>query len=141
MGAYTKLKKIDRQLKLLRKESYKEQERIAKILIPKFKKDYIGRCYKYENSYGSSSDCKPWNLYIKITDVTNISFFDTDKPTFELECFQFQLTSDDRFEVEMKKHMYGYSLDSSYKEIIREDFNVAYANLSGIVNKEAFKND
>jgi hypothetical protein len=133
MSKYPKLEKINKKFKALQEEKNKEQEKIAKILIPKFKKDLVGKCYKYKSSDGSFKES--WYYYIKITGISDVNFYNDSEPEPSLECFSFELTSDNRFSVEMKAHR--YRLDKDYEEIPCHEFDNAYLNHIKIVNKQA----
>jgi hypothetical protein len=137
MSKYLKLEKINKKFKALQEEKNKEQEKIAKILIPKFKKELVGKCYKYKNSYGSSSNEKPWYYYVKITDISDVNFYNDSDSEPSLECFSFELTSDNRFSIEMKAHK--YRLDENYKEITLKEFYEAYFNCIKIVETEMYR--
>ena len=94
----------------LRAESEKIQHQINVIESKRRKEEnqkFLGKFFKYRNSYGSGS--LDWWLYLK---VTNAGFW--------LKGFEFQLTSTGRFEAHREKCIMG--MLQGYIEITKREY-------------------
>ncbi len=114
---------IDKEIIKLRQKQERIRKKEEKELIPKFKKKWIGRCFKYRNSYGG--DRKKWWLYSMITDVTNINFCRTPAEPY-LEVISFQKCSMGEFRIKVKE----FNCDmNSHIEIKPSEFNIEYKKM------------
>jgi len=104
---------FEKALKLV--ELYQEKERDDKEKREfKEREMKVGRCYKYNNSYGSGSR---WWLYTKILSVTENGY----------KILTFEKTSRNRFEIEIKNTWNdGHLIDESTrvkKDVFDKEFN------------------
>ena len=53
-----------------------------KELLPKYRKEWIGKCFKYRNS--CSGDKPKWWLYVRILDVESVNFHNNEEPMFKI---------------------------------------------------------
>lgn len=65
-------KQIMRTLRIVRNQM---NELKTSNILPKLKKKFEGKCFKFNNSYGR--DSAPWWLYIRVRKITNADFCDT----------------------------------------------------------------
>ncbi|KAB1440354.1 hypothetical protein [Pseudodesulfovibrio senegalensis] len=66
------MENYDEQIRELNRKRNEERENLAKELLPGYRKEWIGRCFKAPNSYGESYP--DWWLYAKVTSVDQLNF-------------------------------------------------------------------
>jgi hypothetical protein len=111
---------IEKRDKLQRKISDIEYKNLIEVSLPKLKKA-IGKCYKYNNSYGCGDNCRAWPLYIQIVSI--------DESNMQFKTIEFQYTTFGHVEVktENKFNFNGknYFNGKGYIEITNKEFNQA----------------
>lgn len=119
----TTIAQIDNEIIKLRQKQNRIHKQEEKELIPKFKKQWIGRCFKYRNSYGG--DQKKWWLYSMVTDITGVNFCRTPASP-HLNVISFQKCSMEEFRIKVKE--FNYDMDS-HIEIKPSEFNIEYKKI------------
>lgn len=123
------LKELEKQrVEIMNKMSEIQDSREAE-LIPLYTKKFVGKCYKYKNSYGR--DSKSWWLYAKITKVNSVNFRNDEEPMFDT--IQIQKTSNNEISIEAKN--YGYIREPDWIEITEKEFNTASRNIMKKANE------
>ena len=119
----TSVENLDKEIIKLRQKQERVRKNQKKELIPKFKKEWIGKCFKYRNSYGGSRPS--WWLYAIIIDIPDVNFYRTPaEPYFHTVSFQkccngnFTIKEDD-LQCNMNK----------WKEITPSQFNIEYKKI------------
>ena len=105
-----------------RKNVYKAQELREKELLPKYRKEYVGKCFKIRNSFGG--DRPKWWLYLKILDVDSVNFHNGEEPVFKI--IQMESPSDNS--VTTRIHEYHY-VREEYIPISKKEFDKAKESL------------
>ena len=113
-------KEIEEQEKIRNVESAKLQDLIDKKekidLIP-FAKTYLGKCFKFHNSIGTSSP--RWWLYLKVVKVKGV----------KIHYITFEKTSYGKIEFDTNETTLIWNdlsvFDSNYIEITKEEFELA----------------
>jgi len=104
------VKQLEKKAELLRKQLQSVNVQIEKMHLPKklaeLKKKYLGKCFIYMNSYGSSIE--PWPLYSRVIAVEDDLRFFTE---------QFQTPS----EIGPKEYKVGYDSVSLFQSEISSD--------------------
>lgn len=114
----------EKEIQELREKQNKEQNKQAKELIPQYKKEWLGRCFKYRNSYGGGES--NWWLYAKITKIEGVNFMCSNGVEPNFYCFTFQKTSMNIIEIQPKQFKYRLN---DWVEISKREFNTAYKKL------------
>lgn len=114
---------IDQEIIKLRQKQQRIYKKEQKELIPKFKKQWIGRCFKYRNSYGGNR--KNWWLYSIITGVTDVNFCRTPASPY-LEVISFQKCEMGEFRIKVKEFSYDMN---GHIEIKPSEFNIEYKKI------------
>lgn len=117
------IKSLKEKEQELRKQISDYQASRKKELLPKYRKQYIGKCYKCRNSYGG--DIPKWWLYSKIVDVTSVNFHNEEEPVFKT--LNFQHCYMDKIEIEVREYVYVRSPE--YKSVSAAEFNKAARKL------------
>lgn len=110
----------EKEIKLRRELNALQESRIRETIIPKIEK-LIGRCFKYDNSYGSGYS-KSWPLYIKVlsrskhTGIKTLKFQNDKKGILILELQQ--------------QILFHGEMGSGYTEISKKEFNAAFKNFA-----------
>jgi hypothetical protein len=76
----------------------------------------LGKCFKYRNSYGGSSEADGWWLYVKVTKIDARG---------EMKAFQFQTDKYGKLEIEANYRIPS-SLSSGYTPITAGEFSKAW---------------
>lgn len=114
----------------IRKEIFAHQEAREKYLLPIYRKEFIGQCFKCKNSYGSNRP--KWWLYIKIIDVSSVNFYNEEEPVFST--LRVQHCSDNRVEIDTNEHNYIRKGDDNIP-ITAKEFDKAMAEVIKTVHK------
>lgn len=96
------------------------QAKLASIREAEERKQYkalVGRCFKFNNSYGG--DRPRWWLYIKVTGIGE----------FWPEAFEFQTTCEQEIIIKQEKCRIGVGADRGYVEITAKEFNREWAKV------------
>ena len=102
-----KLEQINKKIEILKDQKDQIETKMARNKNSK----YVGKCYKYRNSYSVG---EAWWLYLRIT-----------KADDGLDGYHFEHTSMDFFEIVRFKY---WNIGDSYEEITRKEFDDAWAN-------------
>lgn len=111
------IKDLQAKEREIREKVLTEQAKREKELIPVYRKEFVGKCFKYRNSYGS--DSKPWWLYIKIIDVDSVNFYNGEEPCFRT--IQIQMPRSGHIEIDTRER--GYVRAGEYVPIKNTEFN------------------
>lgn len=111
------MNKYDKQISEIRKKQADEQEKESKKLIPEYKKEWLGRCFKYRNSYGC--DCPGWWLYCRIEDICSVNYI-SDEPEPNFTTLRFQKCTQNKVEI-IPDHFEFRMTD--WEEIEQSEFN------------------
>lgn len=112
-----------KNIELLKQEKEKLSVKLRRVIseidrinesevIPSLKDRYLGKCFKYQNSYGSGSG--KWWLYLQVTEIKDATWFGS---------IQFQTDCNGRFDFE-----YGntFCLSDGYIPITEKEFYSRY---------------
>ena len=125
--------KYDKEIIRLRNKQDKERQKEEKKLLPQYKKDWIGRCFKYSNSYGGST--KPserWFLYFMIKEIECVNYIYDGTPEPNFRCLAFQRDTTKAITIELDK--FHHRFDDDYKEINPSEFLKEYNKLIKSLN-------
>ena len=117
----------DKSHQLQRQVSNLEYKRMVELALPNLRK-FIGKCFKYHNSYGSQHE--RWWLYSKVISV--------DEKNMMFNCIEFQRTSLEKIEIELEKkfNFNGenfFTRMSGYIEITANEYNLEKRKLKKFV--------
>lgn len=125
-------KTIDKLIADERKIAMKRANLEYKVLVekslPNLRKA-VGKCFKYQNTYGVSDHCRRWPLYIKIIEI--------NEENMNFTAVQFQKTTLDRIDIEYRAvHNYKGEnyFNNGYEEISSSEYNRAKKSLLKFVN-------
>lgn len=118
-----KLKELQEKNLKIRNEISNIQDEREKELLPKYRKQFVGKCFKYRNSYGG--DRPKWWLYIKILDVNSVNFCNNEEPVFDT--LRVEKCSDGG--IHIKKSEYDYVRSDDHIAISAKEFNKAMAGI------------
>ncbi len=124
--------KYDKQIKAIRMKREKEREEKEKVLLPQYKKEWIGRCFKTKNCY--SCPDKPsdyWNLYVIIIDIDYVNYIHDGSPEPHFVVLKFQNCKREVIEFQLKDSMYRF--DEDWEEINRSEFVNSFNKNLGIL--------
>lgn len=122
------LDSINKKLDIINKKREAITDKLVEINIPKFKQ-YIGKCFKFNNSHGCDADGKPlpkWWLYKKITDINSVYWSGYQAKILASVFYEsFEHTSDNEFDFKEHQDYYLHSLINGdhYIEITPEEYN------------------
>jgi hypothetical protein len=97
-----------------------DEREIAKEALP-----FVGKFFKYRNSYGTG---KKWWLYLKVLSYNERNF----------NTLQFQLMGDGKIEIENRDWTHANSLirgDSGYIEIEAKEFRQGWGEITNAIEK------
>ncbi len=119
--------KSEKKLLQVRLSAIEEQERIAREVKyrPIFEKKYVGKYFKYRNSYGTD---KAWWLYTYITSINSVYPIHGNQISGIAGGWQFQKTSYEVVEIKKDQHIYLHS-PSVKQEISQAEFYAAWNGL------------
>lgn len=112
----------------IRNKIYAIQEAREKELLPKYRKEFIGKCFKIRNSYGDNKD--KWWLYLKILDVESVNFLNGEEPIFKtLQC---QYDNSNIVNFDIKEYSY---VRTDYISISKQEYNMAVSKILDKINE------
>lgn len=88
-------------------------------------KQYVGKCYRYMNSYSST---EVWPLYIRVLAATD-----------RLHIVEFERRSNDEFELSSTTAHAGRLQSAAYEEITPYEFNAAYRKFCKEMNAQLIR--
>ena len=100
---------------------YEEEEEKLKP----YAKTFLGKCYKFENSYGSGDK---WWLYLKVHNVEDTSLY----------CISLQKANNNTIEIKPDEYKCVWNYENPFKgyiEITKEEFEEQKENFIKEVNK------
>lgn len=120
----------DRLITRLNALSKSEDRVINKELLPSLKKQFVGKYFRFSNSFGGAT--KSWYLYIKVLDVTHVSRRNNGTLSIELKCIRFQKNCNGTITIDTESREYSHNL---YQEITETTFNKAWDKIITDINK------
>lgn len=120
------------KLKLKQEE---ERNKIAKELIPKFEKEWVGRCFKFKNCYSCPKSSKDyWFIYARIEKIEGINFYNEEIPEPNFYILSFENDKQGRVTFEYDKY---HLRMQDWKEITTEEFDKQFNKTIGfLINKQ-----
>lgn len=98
---------------------------IAEVHIPALKEKFAGKYFKYQNSYGPSTE--KWWMYIYVQSVADVYMLADGNPIATLSGWSFQTDCHGNVEIEVNKSC--YSTDLTINEITQKEFREHYDNM------------
>ena len=120
----------DRLITRLNDLSKSEDRVINKELLPRLKKQFVGKYFRFSNSFGGAT--KDWYLYSKVTDVTHVSRHHDGRLSIELKCIRFQKDCNGTITIDTETREYAHNL---YQEITESTFNKAWDKIITVINQ------
>lgn len=98
------LQDLEKQELEIRNKIFTFQEKREKELIVEYKKEFIGKYFKYRNSCGSDHHHPKWWLYCRIDDIAYVNFHNNEEPVFKTT--EIQNDKRNRIEIVIRESQY-----------------------------------